>query len=613
METGETFYLRAYPKGIIGAAMPTDLPEMCFIATRREMITGPIEVAFAILWSPESVLQNVESVESLTGSVVSAVGARGLHIVLPSLFNHHAVSTVQASRVFSLYDEFNYESIRPSTFTIHTPGANGTRVQRAGPGFSSWVLAGHLGGVAIQDMERRIVEDISSEKWAAKCGQYANELKNKCKTPQQAQMAIANAFAITDLLTCEGLVGLLNTPFFDGALPDCMFTPCGFPLMIAMAVRFACKAEWWELSNGCLTDVIAAKEFNSQFESNWGDCQKKHKSRRIYAIDIALQAAWRDAKDQAEKLGAKRACYDNLIFWQRAGQRCLNVLFSVAEDLKARPSSRYGQESQTADPVEEAARAVLRKKLGMPNPSIGLKGAWQNQRLSDRRRKLFEIVDSVEEWLRTGRFRKQQISVPNTQTVQKEACRREVEKQTRELKRVIEAHIEESVKEMIENGEFKDEAQARATAKVFHETANEHMDDVVKTQTKMEEFEKELLGSQEEGEDHQPADVNIHAMSTATSCLAAGLCQGAMVHHQFGLASFLVSEESLDTCADCTNKVHVLEGTFLTSQYGKCLRCFRHRCEACQKKKFEYFQKNPAAGSATQGCRWCQPKKKARK
>lgn len=617
LETGEVFYLRAYPKGVIGAVAADYLPELCFVATRREMITGMVEVAFAILWTADRELQHVESIEGLTGQSVSSVGAHNLHVVLPSLFHHHQSSKSAPDRRISLYDEFNFHSIQPSTFTIHSTDKNGMRVQRAGPGYSPWLLAGQLAGVDIPDHMRCVREDIALEKWMGTTGAFASELRAKAEKQEVADMAIVNAYVLTDLLTCEGLVGLLNTPFFEGAMPDFMFVPCGFPLLIAMALRLASRAEWYDLGTGSAADRLAAQEFNAHFESNWDHFPGQGSGRRIYAIDLAIKAAWRDGKESAVKLEVGRACYDNLTFWQRAGQRCLNVMFSTAEDLKPRAVSKYGSGGQTIDPVEEAARCALRKKMGKPyEPLGGIKGVWQHQSHSDRRRKLFEIVDFVEHWLRTGRFRSIQVNVPNTQTMQKAASRKQqMDQASKNLKDAIEQGVEASVQEMLQEG-GQDELHARAMAKLIYGEANERVEEIMrKKEAEMDRKNKQAVeaASALQGKDVGD-DVNIHAFGVATACMAAAFCQGTVVMHQFGMASFLVSETSVDLCADCDKPVHVLEAMFLTTQYGRCLKCFRHRCETCQKKAFQHFTKNPARSSVMSGCLRCQaPKKKARK
>ena len=335
---------------------------------------------------------------------------------------------------------------------------------------------------------------------------------------------------------------------------------------------------------------------------------------------MAIQAAWRDARETTEKAGVAKVSYDNMLFWQRAGQRCLNILFSPAEDLQPRSSSRYGVGNQTIDPMEEAARAALRKKLGTPAPmEKGLKGQWQNQRISDHRRKLLEIMDSVEYWLRAGRFRSVQMSPPNTQIVQKEASRRkELAKEALALKKAIEEGIEASVQEMLENGDAQDEAQARAAARMIHDivggmgTSDEQQARQEQEQ-RLGKIERELLESQmEEGDREWCEEVNMHAVGDAKSLVTAAFLNGPSVTHQLAMCSFLSFEKAENVCADCDAKVHVLDAMFLTTQFGICLKCYRHRCGPCQKKAAAWAIQNPK--DTKNGCLRCResPKKKSK-
>ena len=202
--------------------------------------------------------------------------------------------------------------------------------------------------------------------------------------------------------------------------------------------------------------------------------------------------------------------------------------------------------------------------------------------------------------------------------MQKAASRKQqMDQASKNLKDAIEQGVEASVQEMLQEG-GQDELHARAMAKLIYGEANERVEEIMrKKEEEMERKNKQAVeaASALRGKDVGD-DVNIHAFGVATACMAAAFCQGTVVMHQFGMASFLVSDNSVDLCADCDKPVHVLEAMFLTTQYGRCLRCFRHRCEVCQKKAFQHFTKNPSKSSMISGCLRCPaptPKKKGRK
>ena len=166
LSESETLELRIFPRGVLSSGKLLEMRNMIvMLAARRKGPVGKDHVTFAILWHPD---QDVDLGFSTfdRGETTQSVAARNLHIVCPSLFNHHDAqlangdSSKGSNQQWPVLDNHFFHSVRPSTYSIHRliklPGIPGPALKTitASPGTSQFVLGGHFAGVDIPDTIR---------------------------------------------------------------------------------------------------------------------------------------------------------------------------------------------------------------------------------------------------------------------------------------------------------------------------------------------------------------------------------------------------------------------------------------------------------------------------
>jgi len=619
----ELMQFRVYPRGMLSSGKLLEMKSsVMMVAARRRAGLGKDTVTFAILWHPEIEQQRLHSItpfDELRGTSQS-VSARCLHMVLPSLFNHHDAKYAAAQATtpptkkapaWPVLDDFHYHAVRPSSFTVHRPvkvGDQSLMTVTASPGVSQFVLAGQFAGIDIEDPPHRACEPCSYPKWSDMIEKYSLAVVDHAGLPKGVS-SMMSAMTVCDLLSCEGMLGILSHSFVAGALPDLMHSPNGIPLLIAFATRLACYPERFGLAGGTPADKLANDELVSMFESMWDAiCPVKAGSRNVYAIDIVIKTAYNEAKQAARKHGTTQAVEDNLTFWQRAGQRCVTALFGPQLEDFLPVRTEFGRCEQLQDPLMEARSQVISKQMSALDASTGGDGAVMLNVASREHKKtmLMTVVNSVENWLRTGSYCSMQIHKKNKVAVRIQRPGPQKMMSKSELRNALQNGMEDSVKEMLESGEYEDEHKARAAAQVladgieeaFKSVADDEQVDFndLKMQLPWSVVDKHaalnemaaapatpgLSKDDEEQIDSESWDGVCHdAFNGGKSALSASMCQGPMVHHQFSMGCFLSSPYTVNKCADCDAHVHVLSATFLGSRYAHCPRCNRSRCIPC--------------------------------
>ena len=629
LSSGEDLQLRVYPKGVMGASAVGKVSGFVMLATRRWHPTSAAEVAFAVLWNPNYSSEMGMSVESLVNCSGMTVAARYLHLIAPSLFHHHdpALGATEKSQrpsipIWPTTDEAFYHAVRPSSFSI-TQGVVMARNERrlytsAATGSSQWVIAGALAGVEVQDHVKRASEPISSRDWMNMNRDYASQLENKVGRDATLK-ALCNSMLVMDLMSAEGVIALLCQNFVEGAMPDMLHSPGGFPLLICFAMRLACRPEFFGLSSGSQEDQVACKELISMFESNWTPISDvKWMGNSMYAIDLAMRVAWKEAVSEARGACTGPAVNDNLTFWQRAGQRCVFTIFGIEGRNSVQRSSRLPRSERVFDPMEEAVQSLLQNEEEKAGKGFeGIKGAFADVAQASKCNNALRMMDSVETWLREGIYAGMQINRVNSRA----ASRRPVA--PRKVLKALNEGMEQSVKEMVESGDAENELEARARAEELRTRVSQWLE------TAGETGNLPPFGSGEDSEEEEqmasradrlhalgvddadgipldhldPDKVCMDAFRSATSCIAAGMCQGPLVHNQFGMATFLCYKNAINTCADCDSTIHVLSACFLTTRFGSCSRCRRARCMSCAEA---LSRKTEKEASLVKGCKRCR-------
>lgn len=655
LSENETLEMRIFPRGVLSSGKLLEMRNMIIMmAARRRGPVGKDHVTFAILWHPEQDIDlRFSSFDNQTHTMQS-VSARNLHIVCPSLFNHHdAQAATGAAQVqpWPVLDPSFFHSVRPSTYSIHRmiklPGGTGQvlKTVTAAPGVSQFVIGGHIAGVEIQDEVRPSTMQLKHADWAKLVEGYTHVVQDKSGF-EKGLSAMHSAMAICDLLTGEGLLGILGHNFTGGVLPDMFHSPGGFPLLIAFMTRVACYPQRYRLTEGTPADQQANRELISMFEASWAPVHpEKAGGRNIYAIDIAIRQAHTEARVAAKKSQQTDApVEDNMTFWHRAGQRCVTALFGPQLEDFLPVHSSFGLSHKVVDPLVAARNAALQKQMQATEAVTGTDGrvSVHVASVQEKRTVLLMVLNSVEHWLRTGMYCGMQLHQKRKpqETVGMRLFRPGGGKNNldrKSLRLALDRGMEASVREAVESGEAKTEEQARISAKLLRDgienALNFDTDGEIDLNDLKLHMPKEVIDAsiptlKERASKHcgnDPSDplkgvvlteydISEGAFEHATNCISSSMCQGPMVHHDFSMGCFLSSPHAVNTCADCDAEVHVLSAAFLSTRYGSCARCQRPRCIPCT--TLMHSRGKPTALSPndiSRPCKRCRPSTKADK
>lgn len=529
LESGEFIQIRVCPKGSFGKPLQEEHTRV--VAVRRSGLNTPPRTAFAILFSPRKC---PASAIAGTMSCGKTAGCRGLHILLPSLFSKHQ-SIRDKDNGFATIDMMGFHSIRPYTFTINNSvTCDGHRIQATtsvAPGIAYVTIAGHLAGQDTPDPLVRSHIDITDDKYRTQVGSVINHLTKKVGE-SLASDCLSSALTIVELLSAEGLLMLLSHAFFDGVMPDTMHAPGGMPLLVIMACRIALLHDTFGLPAPTAVDKAANQELRMMFESKW-----KPFVGGSYAIDLAIKNGVDNANVRMTEMPQMKLHYgDNLLFWQRVGQRIITKTFSDGNaerkaEAKVSQSTIFGSADLVMDAVSDAKYNWL-QKMGSMQPLMESpvnKVCFSS--LHDIRTQLIRMHDLVEDWLRTGSYGEVSISAPNVNVCQRPGA---------------------------------------STRSAIKEAMAAFDDDDIRSSSSSED-EDEVL-------DHQ---VCVDALEQAGTSISIALLHGGFAMHNFGINTFVASEKVNNTCADCDVKVDVIQGILFANNASACAMCDRPRCFKC--------------------------------
>jgi hypothetical protein len=611
----ETLQLRVAPKGVMSGSLAEANDAILILAARRRRSHGQDVVTLSILWHPMCPIDIKYSSFESCGEAVQSTSARNLHLVCPSLFNHHDAEFVASEgaadreQQWPVLDLDFFHCLRSSTYSIHRlvklPGTSGKilKTVTAAPGLSQFLICDHLAGLnSITDEARPSSLHLKSAEWA-------NMVKNLTTSLHESigfsggVTASHNAIAICDLLTCEGLLAILGFGFNDACFADMMHTPGGFPLLLAFATRLACYPSRFRLAEGTAADQQANRELLSIFEASWSPVHPtKAGSRNVYAIDLAIRQAYSEARAASRKHHDSDApVVDNLTFWHRAGQRCVTALFGPqAEDFQP-PHTTFGTSTRVSDPLQEARNAVIQKQMTTADAVRGANGRVSTFLAStqEKRSVLLAMLNSVEHWLRTGTYCGMQLHQRRKPRVESK-CPLNLDRAKLQL--ALERGMQESIRDAVASGEAESEEAARRLAGEMREGLERALDlgdgasDFATVRgllpgsaddasvAELAKVLKEKASAESNGSRQiliTSEDVCEDAFSHAVGCVSAAMCQGPLVQRDFGVNCHVCGPYAINTCADCDSEVHVLAATFLATRHSACARCKRPRCIPC--------------------------------
>ena len=626
LPTGEQLYLRTYPANLILTLREGYRPMVVLLAVRRKGMPSEVDdVAFALLWDESVALARaVQVFHPEKGHLSDASrGTRQLHILVPSLFRHHEPCAMRhhAQTRWPDHDAKHFHRVPARTYSVRRLSSALSPIS----GWSRWVVAGDFLDVDVDEPASRAVQTISEEEWQTKTRSTVASIYQRARQNGYAEphveTAVANASLVCDMLTAESIVGMLGEPVLDGAWPDLLHLPSGFPLLVAFSIRIACYPERYKLPAPTAGDKWANDQIVSIFEATWQPLRPETVGGvgGQYAIDLALARAWAEAVAQAkgvlgrnEAQGVEQAPRDQLRFWQRAGQRCCVEIFGASKIDFDWPRSPFGPCAAFEDPLGEARRRVLRRTLKKDDATadgVSLPFGHQTQRM--KRQMLVQLLNSVENWLRSGLYSGYRINpdrststpaapapAPATAPAAAPAVPPELPASTTAgevrlfLSTAVDRHIAERMKSdpaVSKRGAVILRTRVLLRLESFlHNAPDDVVVGALPTDSELASWlENPVIdggagaGADADAEDDADVALDDDALDAAAETLRTAISYGPLVLQDYGMHVHINHNESKNTCADCGAAVHLLSAVFLSTSASSCAACARPRCLAC--------------------------------
>jgi hypothetical protein len=233
---------------------------------------------------------------------------------------------------------------------------------------------------------------------------------------------------------------------------------------------------------------------------------------------------------------------DQMVFYQRVGQRLITSTFGLGSNVGMKPENQYGTAWRFHDPIELKRLQYLADESkgactfdGMDQPSITLASVGK------RRTELIKMMLECEEWLRTGFYREQRITPKNDSYPLNDRVAR--------IKVVV-------------------------ASMMFPGLVGKIATDLGKTMsgglTIEDALAKALL-----------TQINIGGIVLAINEAKEFLMHGPVNHFRYMCGAYIAAPTQSSACCDCETPIHVLQGTMLTNRYSECTGCHARRCLHC--------------------------------
>lgn len=570
LPTNEMLQLRFSPRTMLDEAHDG----IALISIKVTNQFGHTHVRTAILFPPE--LDIPPSIDPLRRSC-HIIAPRGLHMLMITFFRQHSAEMgatgTRLSNASWTIDPYGYGSVRSTTFSITNtvpnnrgkkgeskiPPFNHGSATLVAPGTSNMVVAAEIVNCDMPDASRRASEPIHNKEWSKLMDTATQGIHGT--DPEVGRSAIAGSVAIAELLSGEGLLGILSNPFFEGALPDKMKTPQGVALLIAMSVRIAMVPGLHGLVAGSHADQLASCEVRSLFEASIPPLPMMNNPKK-WAIDLAISMAKRNTKSARNYQGKAdigALTMDQLVFWQRSGQSTVTSTFGPGTTLDKMPKHRFGTPWRFTDPLL-AARDAYTYNKGIKMHDVREPLRINMADVSKRRTYLLKLLLETERYLRSGVFHGVRLAPPNDDAPVEVG--------------MMNNHI--ALQEMI-------------------------MPEII---SRMAEGKACNPAEERALQDEMYSTYNMSAMAQATMDITEALTAGPVVHFKHRISAYLVAEPQMSLCCDCDEPVHVLQGIMLNYAYGECTACHAKRCLKCS-SQYGLSMMTASSGKWGSTCRRC--------
>jgi hypothetical protein len=564
LHTQETLQVRFWPKDLLGDGDKD--PHVIRIFTKVSAPDGNAHMSCFVGFQKAVFCNEENEIKiDMVQTQSRIVGCRGLHIFMASLFKrHNTPQTCDTSMVSrSNYDRFGYESLRSTTYSVYNSERKNLEktsdhqtANASCPGVSMLMVAGELVDVHLEPIGGRVCQPISHKKWKDHAAFIKTEILQNPRGETAGIQAIGAATCIVDQLSAEGLVSMLASPLFEGALPDRIAGPHGMSLIVAMAVNLALR--WSDplinLPRPSQADMAANDQLRMILHtSGFGPLPGIEDNQ--WCIDVVTRGALNACVPEVDELkrqrglpaNAKLAVMDDTkCFWQRVGQRLITIFFGLG-CVCPRQEGGQGTAWRVADPLQlardknNAIQGCMIEGVYEPVlPEVTSFGA--------RKQAFVKMLQDVERWLRCGQHAQMELT-PRTSP-------EDMERHLKQIRMVLgDMMAPKMVQDLV-----KKISQVGGVVDVKVE------DDVP--------YDQSIA-------DKMCGNFHLPSMGAAIEDCKEALLHGPSQHFKYLCGAYVVASTQTSPCCDCLAPVHVLQGTMLANAYGECSACHAKRCISC--------------------------------
>ena len=602
----EQLQMRVSPNNLVKMLREGQGPYHVILVIRRRLRSSTFDATrFCLLWHRDSAAQRITEFTKMEQSGLSMGGSNCSLVPLRIFCNHDATrksSRYHGSEYYATINDQGFQIIRPHAYSVLTPTQFGIPVVPA-PGASQWSITAACLGFDLGDSRRQPLQVIPKHEWINQnkrlSGAVRKWLNERDPLEPRFSHACANAFLATGALDCLGFVTFLGSDIYEGAWPDALHVPEGIPLVIAMCTRLATShCRFGMGAKPTPTDEFSNDRFRACCEPLW----HAFDDRGNLALDLAIQRAMAEA---SEELGSDLV-QQFVQVYRRSGQSCISRSFGLCEEDLA---SDEFPASHIRDPITAAYAAVAKAELGE-------RGAIQNDgidlyspdlclhRTRTQKTILVFVMSSVERFLRLGNYG----GLDDTTGQHLEKMQRRHIVTAGELRSKVTSGLAATLAR--EAGAESEEQEMQLIEGMKTRLEAILLDCSDETKVRCPTFEEILDFSKIpdvfdiDDSDLQEADppLDKECMELAIRTLKVLFSQGPVaMTGLFGLEATLFSEHSVVPCADCNNRVNLLDTFVLQSS---CACCSRPRCMSCS---HNYYQKKKTSTEPT-GCLRCKKK-----
>ena len=621
----EIWQIRSFPKNRIGKPLrPDELREV--IVLLRNGTNKTATVSTIRIWRMQGLLHEIDYGKARYDRAQTTAGATGVAFHGLNFFNERATYEGDDGTIYNVSKNCNCHSVLSSFSTVLDDTEKDKICRVEACHLPHYVVAAHLAGFSMPDVPliRPCEERLGMQEWMTKTASQMQEyvmrfqaLRGTDKQPcaDMPGAYIFSAECVFEQASFVWLLDVMGDRFYEDALADDLHQPSKISLILAMAVRIACHPTLWGLrelrGDDAYATKMAAMLFDAVQPSLLTTTVDRHATHETYAIDIAITHACEEMNACIQSLRNKTTNTDahNIDADEKELQynQGMAYLFcagvAICQDVcglvpnsgnnTSGLNTSMGLATWYADPcMESTSQSAYAYGLGKVHSKVPM---HRKTTRGSRQRALIGVLQKVEEWICTGRYRgivhvqNSAVACDSALVTNVRAEDLKVRKEPAVVCTTPATQTAPRKKKTQRNAATKD-ANASLANKGKRRGANDrHCADMV-----LNSLDKSRNGLCASDKDKLRNKMSGYAIDDASGTLSDLLQLGAVfgAGQYFDYRTYVVGQSSRLVCATCPNTVDVVASVAFAGCFGSCKRCSHPRCLQCVSEDIDLVAAN---------------------